>query len=218
MQYKYRIYLWNATQGISFKPANGAYYVSTTFTALPPTITINAFDCAGWKVSAGYNSNDPATLIKFNVDTSPNLNSIWMKTTLVVVGAGNVLNQEINLNAAPMFGVVHYIKAYIVNSGYADSSALDQCLPLGVNETADEKVGIKIFPNPMVEASEVICDKNIEGKLTLFDRIGRLIKEVPIIEGKGRIEGNDLPNGLYICKIVDKEGLLLENRKISVVK
>lgn len=81
----------------------------------------------------------------------------------------------------------------------------------GINENEVEKK-IAVFPNP---ANSIVCiDGIIASEMRVYNTLGQLVK---IVQGTNDLNVVDLPEGIYLVRIIDAENLSYTKR-ITVVK
>lgn len=101
----------------------------------------------------------------------------------------------------------------IDNSNLEDPTALEDRIQVygtfdNQKNNLNEELDIRLFPNPATEAVNIQLSTNVlNGKIRLYDTVGRLIFEKDILEGQldYQIKTNLLPKGLFYLKIENEE-------------
>ncbi len=223
--YDFRLYGWNSTIGIAFDPPNGAHTASTIFVAQSSVYALSMTCVSTTDIYVSYTNNDPNALMYASIAPDSADSPAKRFTPVIVAGVGSNLMYQFKiselLHMDPVPGKTNYVKIYIRNSAYTDSSLILSCnTPLGIKESVEEIVGVKVFPNPTAGISEIICPGNTRGKLMLYNMTGELVKEFEVANGKGQIETYELASGLYSFQVLDNEGQLVgkSGQRLSVVK
>jgi len=82
----------------------------------------------------------------------------------------------------------------------------------GIEDYADS-YGIKIFPNPVIEVSEIKWENYIIEKIELYNSKGILLKKHQVIkQNYYQINRREYAAGLYFIKLTTKEGKLLAKK------
>jgi hypothetical protein len=200
--YKFKLYGWNVSQGISFMPSSGAYYDTTL---LVPQYSVYALNmtCSNSKLYYSRNSNVPVNIwVKY--DTVSTLNSVYSitygTTPTYQKPAGNVpLDSIVLTNFIP--NQTHYARVFIqYSTNSPDSSNLVQCFnPLGVEEL-DGSTVIRFYPNPF-SGPEATIESDLAGMMEIYSVLGEKIRTERIWEGENKLERKDLAPGMYIWKL-----------------
>lgn len=84
--------------------------------------------------------------------------------------------------------------------------------PFEINELSlkskeNQRISVKLFPNPTSANIIIIIEdrRDIEYLGSLYDKIGKKLKEVGIKNNYSTINMTELPKGLYILKIISKD-------------
>ena len=79
---------------------------------------------------------------------------------------------------------------------------IEDCLPLGLNESSIENNTFNIYPNPTFENLNITQMNNSISKpqVFIFNEIGRLVKKTELLQ-TNHIHISDLPNGFYFIKL-----------------
>jgi Secretion system C-terminal sorting domain len=96
--------------------------------------------------------------------------------------------------------------------GALKGSPCDTIKTTPVQETSlGEQHIFKLFPNPTTDVLQITTDYTKTSELQLFNSIGQLVKVVSIAP---RIEVGGLPTGIYIYRILGKEGWLQSGKLV----
>ncbi|NLJ82217.1 MAG: T9SS type A sorting domain-containing protein, partial [Bacteroidales bacterium] len=84
------------------------------------------------------------------------------------------------------------------------------------NIHAAKKSEIKIYPNPVL--SELIIDngQSLMKEVSLYDIMGRKVKQFSVNAPSTIIDVNDLLNGIYVVKISTASGVFM--RKVQIMR
>jgi Secretion system C-terminal sorting domain len=80
--------------------------------------------------------------------------------------------------------------------------------------SASQLPDLKVFPNPTTEFIAVNDQQDQVGYLVLFNIMGRKVREITYNRGE-RYSILDLPKGIYLVQIQDKNQKLLHTQKIE---
>jgi hypothetical protein len=88
----------------------------------------------------------------------------------------------------------------------------------GINELPSNLVSINTFPNPASSflTIEVKWKKAVKVSVAILDLSGKLLKSIPVVDEKQRIDVSSLSNGNYFYELVDDKGSKLYSGKFSV--
>jgi hypothetical protein len=89
------------------------------------------------------------------------------------------------------------------------------------NEIYSQNYAISVYPNPVKETLNIDMSTNDlpeNATITMYNRIGQLVKQSPIKKGITSINTNNLNNGIYLYKISDNSNYMLKSGKIMVTK
>lgn len=89
---------------------------------------------------------------------------------------------------------------------------------LGVSSQTDlyQQNLISLFPNPAKDNINIVSNNNKIEEIDLFDLNGRLIVSVSVKANQTNINLNDLPNGIYVCKIIDARSNI-KTQKVVII-
>ena len=90
-----------------------------------------------------------------------------------------------------------------------------------INDLYLQNSAISVYPNPVREVLNIDMSANElpqSATITLYNKIGQLLKQIPIKKGITSINTNDLNNGIYLYKISDNSNYMLKSGKIMVTK
>jgi hypothetical protein len=88
-------------------------------------------------------------------------------------------------------------------------------LRVSVESVFDKKTTIKVSPNPFSEQTTFELGPSVLGGIfELFDLNGRVLRREKFVDNHFSFERKDLPTGVFIFKIMTKEGQLIGNGKV----
>jgi len=84
----------------------------------------------------------------------------------------------------------------------------------------DEIVTTAVFPNPATDHLEVICRDLLEAPFTvsLYDISGRTVKMERFENRHFILKLDNVPQGLYIFRLLDGDGVQVTTQKILVLR
>ena len=85
-------------------------------------------------------------------------------------------------------------------------------IPCGVKEVPQEAIKALVYPNPAKE--KVTIDGIEAAEVQVYNGLGQLVKTV---RGTNEVDVRELPEGVYLLHIHDKQGVSLTNR-ITITK
>ncbi|MEA5459878.1 T9SS type A sorting domain-containing protein [Arcicella sp. LKC2W] len=113
---------------------------------------------------------------------------------------------------APITTQTYFITSVVNNCGIvgvtSGSATINVINPLGI-DPINEIDELKIFPNPSQESLEI----NIEGEIKVFDFKGN---QVDVIQQGKTIKTNNLNEGVYILKIIKKNGEIWAKKFVKI--
>ncbi|WP_282079954.1 DUF7594 domain-containing protein [Aquimarina algiphila] len=77
-----------------------------------------------------------------------------------------------------------------------------------------KKNGISVFPNPVIDIVNISGVSN-GSKITIFNSIGLLQKEIQLKEGQNSININDLPSGYYILNVMNANKVISRTKVLK---
>ncbi len=92
-----------------------------------------------------------------------------------------------------------------------------QCLfPTNIPNSPKADGIVKIYPNPVNDVLKVRCSQPIKGgEINLLDVMGRLVKTQSIKQGITEIIVKDLPAGVYVYRLYDKNGIVQQGKLLK---
>ncbi len=96
-----------------------------------------------------------------------------------------------------------------------------ECLPTGTFELNGEQLSVKVFPNPILDAVNLVFDSNegFEAQIVISDLMGRQIlsKKTNILRGANQVNipVNNLSNGIYFVQLKKNSGILFTEKIIK---
>ena len=98
---------------------------------------------------------------------------------------------------------------------------VQECLANGTFELNGEQLAVKIFPNPIADAVNVVFDSNdvFEAQVVILDLLGRpiLSKKTEILRGSNQVNlsVNNIPNGIYFVQLKNNHHILFIEKIIK---
>jgi hypothetical protein len=80
---------------------------------------------------------------------------------------------------------------------------------------------VKFFPNPAITIIHFDFSENIDLKnstFKIFSFIGKKVFETSQLRSRTVVNINDLPRGVYVFQLIDRNGKVLESSKFVVQK
>lgn len=77
---------------------------------------------------------------------------------------------------------------------------------------------VKLFPNPAQDFFEISTASEKAKRICLYDVLGRKVIDQPISSSRERINVSKLSKGVYISKVLDAQGKILDNSRLSIQK
>jgi hypothetical protein len=145
---------------------------------------------------------------QFNIQRSSN-NQTWQ--TIGSVKATNSANgAKYNFtDEAPLSTINYYRLQMVENSGKMDYSKVVSV------SGKDGKQTLSVYPNPVKSELTVLTDGNTDGTsrenregVSIFDMTGKMVRQYN--DNRTRVNVQDLPNGIYFMRLLDKNGLVGE--------
>ncbi len=89
--------------------------------------------------------------------------------------------------------------------------------PTGIAEAVNKNNEVTIYPNPVVNELNIITlFDNPLVFMNIYDIVGRQIKSIEIKEQHTKINIGDVSEGIYIYKIVESKGMVINKGKLVV--
>ncbi len=98
---------------------------------------------------------------------------------------------------------------------------VQECLANGTFDLNGEQLSVKIFPNPIADAVNVVFDSNdaFEAQVVILDLLGRpiLSKKTDILRGSNQVNlsVNNIPNGIYFVQLKNNHHTLFTEKVIK---
>ena len=93
------------------------------------------------------------------------------------------------------------------------------CNSIGVNDLPDSKFQIQISPNPFHDVVVIFAQFPVRNaQLKIYNCLGALVREVSLSfgEGRGEVNRNGLPDGLYFYELTSNNYELIGNGKFVI--
>lgn len=205
---KYIIVAWHsgggtdiyANSGTNTDPAAATVFSYTVDTPLPVSIVDilgekkDGINNLYWKSSSEINSS------YFNIQRSTN-NQAW-QTIGSVKATNNPSGAQYNFtDEAPLSNINYYRLQMVDNEGKVTYSKV-----VSVSGN-DAKKSLAVYPNPVKAELNVVTDGQATG-VSIFDMTGKSVLQFN--DNRTKVNVQDLPNGVYFMRLLDKNGLLGE--------
>lgn len=113
-----------------------------------------------------------------------------------------------------------YVKDSYYSSGN-DMAMIDNIdLPMVVSSTGIDDVAnstMMVYPNPTTQSTQLILDEKVAGRslqYQLFELSGRMLQQADIVEMTSTIDLTGYADGIYLLKVVDDSGNMVQRFKI----
>jgi hypothetical protein len=94
------------------------------------------------------------------------------------------------------------------------------CVTIGIAQNAHQTPSanqIRLFPNPATEFVILYDETNNVEQLIFLNIVGKQVKQFKVSEGM-RYQLGDLPDGIYLVRILSHQGNLIKTIRISKLK
>ena len=113
-------------------------------------------------------------------------------------------------------GIYFDFNAPVITNRTLHTIDKDLLLTATVEHLADNKIRIKVFPNPFSNATTFEMDPSVsEGIFELFDLNGKILRREKFENNRFEFQRQDLRTGIFIFKISTTDGRLIGNGKIA---
>lgn len=186
--------IWNTNSGANFK---------LTFTT-DAALAVNMRDLFVKKLDEeshlSWTTSSEKDNAQFNIQRSTN-NQTW-QTIGSVKATNNPSGAKYNFtDDAPLSSINYYRLQMVSTDGKMDYSKV-------VSVSGKEgKQTLSIYPNPVKAELNVLTDGTIEG-ISIYDMTGRMVRQYN--DNRSKVNVQDLPNGIYFVRLLDKNGLIGE--------
>ncbi len=121
-----------------------------------------------------------------------------MKEMEGLMAEGTLINQYIVTDHTPLKGR-NYYRLRMNESGRITYSKV-----VAVTFGADDKIGVNVFPNPVNNVLQVVCDNELlwNKPATLFDAQGRVVRSFTL-KSRNEIDVQALTTGTYLLRMPD---------------
>ncbi len=169
------------------------------------------------------NSVNDAPKITSTAETSATANEVYTYALTVIDMDGDVLTYSLSNAPEGMeidsTGLISWIPSTdVTTSGEITATVSDgeltdsEVFTISVDSevTTDilniTQTEVKIYPNP-VEATFYVSGRTGTGELYIYNAVGSLVKYISTIETGSSVDVTDLPEGIYVVKVKDKNGV-----------
>lgn len=83
-----------------------------------------------------------------------------------------------------------------------------------INATSN-RIAPKLYPNPAIEYISLDQNSTNVGKVEIYNMIGRLLHTFTVKSVGEKYNISNLPRGMYMSRIIDKEGKVIATQRIS---
>ncbi|MDM8161843.1 glycerophosphodiester phosphodiesterase family protein [Labilibaculum sp. K2S] len=97
--------------------------------------------------------------------------------------------------------------------GSSTSWTVQRLLPVGINDM-EQKQLLTLYPNPCKDHIIVVIDRGAQ--FELYDVSGHVLIQRKLEEGKNRVNTQNLPQGVYFYRVVDKSGKINTGTLVTV--
>lgn len=205
--YNVEIYFETTTNGTNaattiFENNGGANFIATFETTVAlssDVINLNVLyksniNLINWQTASEKNN------AQFNVQRSSN-NQAW-QTIGSVKATNNPSGAQYNFtDEAPLSNINYYRLQMVDNEGKVTYSKV-----VSVSGN-DAKKSLAVYPNPVKAELNVVADGQATG-VSIFDMTGKTVLQFN--DNRTKVNVQDLPNGVYFMRLLDKNNLLGE--------
>lgn len=78
--------------------------------------------------------------------------------------------------------------------------------------------GVKVFPNPATDYFSIQDDYDIVDRVVVYNMIGRAVKSYSADNSNNKFTVNDLPEGLYIIRLLNARGATVKTIRLNKAK
>jgi Secretion system C-terminal sorting domain len=78
--------------------------------------------------------------------------------------------------------------------------------------------GVKVFPNPATDYFSIQDDYDIVDRVVVYNMIGRAVKSYATDNSNNKFTVNDLPEGLYIIRLLNARGATVKTIRLNKAK
>ncbi|MEG2071423.1 MAG: T9SS type A sorting domain-containing protein, partial [Bacteroidales bacterium] len=128
--------------------------------------------------------------------------------------------------------ITHLKLLFVASAGY-DFNALENCVGKansnfcidnvafsydnGLTEPLISSVKAMLYPNPSTDIVNFEFNKEVTGKLIIYDVTGAQIAEIPVQDMKTQVTTSELSNGHYFYRLIEGK-TILSSGKFTVAK
>ncbi|WP_123985228.1 T9SS type A sorting domain-containing protein [Taibaiella soli] len=199
------------TRSITFAlGTTGSYTLNEFFTANPLALTWVSFDGRAVNENAEltWATADEKNTATFDIEHSTDGASFERVATIAAKGTGNNTYDFTDINTAN--GANYYRLKQVDNDGSFQYSKVVK-VNIG-KETAAATVNF--YPNPAKDVLNIATTGDVMVAIFNMNGVNVATQEV---NGNGQITVSNLPEGMYICRVANANGVL-QNSKIQIIK
>jgi hypothetical protein len=203
--YYVELYFQTATNSVDIASSTYFSNSSNNYKATFTTSTVLATDFTSFGILNNKGQNNLSWLTaseknnaNFNIQRSPN-SQTW-QTLGSVKATNNPSGAKYNFtDEAPLSTLNYYRLQMVDNDGKMTYSKV-----VAVSNDGNKK-SLAVYPNPVKSELTVITDGNTEG-VSIFDMTGKMVRQFN--DNRSKVDVADLPNGVYLMRLLDKNGLV----------
>jgi len=116
-----------------------------------------------------------------------------------------------------------FLLIFLIFSTYLCSAQSGPNGTYEVNETAikisiqnPDPISVSVFPNPTTQFINIDDGQERVGTLKLFSLLGKNVKTFDV-QSQKKFDVSDLPNGLYLLQIIDKQNNIAKTIRLKKV-
>lgn len=187
----------SSTSGTSVYDASATFMTDATLSVDMQRFTANSeskYNFLLWQTTSEKNN------AQFNIQRSTN-NQAW-QTIGSVKATNNPSGAQYNFtDEAPLSNINYYRLQMVDNEGKVTYSKV-----VSVSGN-DAKKSLAVYPNPVKAELNVVADGQATG-VSIFDMTGKTVLQFN--DNRTKVNVQDLPNGVYFMRLLDKNNLLGE--------
>ncbi|HOY08066.1 MAG TPA: T9SS type A sorting domain-containing protein [Saprospiraceae bacterium] len=86
---------------------------------------------------------------------------------------------------------------------------------MAVKAQSTARAELSVYPNPAAEYISVQDKHDAVGEIAIFSIVGRRVKEFEYTKGDQQYYISDLPKGMYLVQLIDKNKRILTTQKLE---
>lgn len=137
-------------------------------------------------------------------------NSAFTMMTVPITWSGTTAPDSVQLFFISSAGIAPQINTSLIIDD------INMIVPIGMNE--NDAAIFNVFPNPAVDALNIVGMSNKASKVEIYDITGKLVATEQFVGNKTKVNTENFPGGLYIYKVYDAKGIEIKSSKFNVAK